>query len=382
MYRYRYFLIILLYCSTIFLSGCFKITEINDTVVAVGRGIDIEGQEILFSAQLALPEPEEGASKEEPAIVVTARGDSFALAARNIYYNTPRKPLWSMIDTIIIGENLARQDASLFADYLARNRNLRLNANLFLAYQCTPEDVFKVKVPLEKLSAVALNKMIDLQENQLGIYMPVKAKEFLFKAGTPGVEPVLPQIVIEKKNDKEVLKLDGTAVFYNKQMVGSLNEDESRGFRFLSPRRIHGGLMVVPSPLEGGLPVTVELTASLAKTQIKVEDQIKILIEIKAEGNFYEQNDTLEYLTPENIGKVELAVNQQIKKEVQACIDKAQALKSDIFGWGRDINLNEPQVWESVQNDWPQIFSETEAEISVDFKLRRGYLVERVFKSN
>jgi len=376
-------LLAFLCCGIIFFSGYLKTSEINDTVVAVGRGIDIEGEEILYSAQLAKPETPQRkgtGAKQEPALVVTSRGESFALGARHIYYSTPRKPLWSMIDTIIIGENLARQDTSLFADYLARNRNVRLNANLFLAYQCTPKDVFETEVPLEKLSAPALNKMIELQESQLGIYLPVKAKEFLFKAGTTGIEPVLPQIVIEKTDDKELLKIDGTAVFYNKKMVGSLNEEESRGFRFLSPRRIYGGILIVPSPLEGGLPLTIELTDSLAQTKVEAGDKLKVRINIKAEGSFYEQNDTLDYLTPENIAKVELAASEQIKKEVQACINKAQGFKSDIFGWGRRLSLNEPEVWEKFADDWPEIFAEAETEISVDFKLRRGYLVERVFK--
>lgn len=382
MYR-RVLLLVFILGSSIFLTGCFKgKIEINDTIVAVGSGMDIKGQDMIFSVQVALPESKNGSSNQEPFMVLSAPGKSFSESGRNLYLSSPRRPLWSLINTNIIGEDLARQDIALFTDFATRNRNIRLNANIFLAYQATAEEVLKVKVPLEKHSASALNRVIELQENQLGIYMPVKTKEFLYKAGTPGIEPVLPQIIIEKKEGQESIKLEGTAVFKDRRLVGSLNEEESRGFRFLSSEPISGGLFLVPSPVEGR-PVTLELSESICQSKAELGgSKIKILINIEAEGNFYEQNDEIDYLAIENIDKVEAAANDYIKSVVESCIYKAQELNSDIFGWGLNISQNNSAEWEKLQTDWSNIFSEVETEVNVDFILRRGYLVERVFKYN
>jgi len=367
--------------SSMLLTGCSRgKIEVNDTIVAVGGGMDLKGQNMVFSVQLALPEPDSGASDQEPFLVLSAPGKSFAESARNLYLYLPRKPLWSMMNTNIIGEDLARQDIALFTDFAARNRNIRLNSNIFLAYQTTAEEVLKVKIPLEKQSASALNKIIELQENQLGIYMPVKTQEFLNKAGTSGIEPVLPQIIIEKKEEQPSIKLEGTAVFKDRKMVGSLNEEESRGFRFLSSDPISGGVFIVPSPV-GGKPITLELNESICKSKVELDGgKIKVFLDIKAEGSFYEQNDEFDYLQVENIKKVETATSDYIKSIVESCIYRAQELKSDIFGWGLDISRKNPAAWEKLQADWPNIFSEVESEVKVSFTLTRGYLVEKVFK--
>lgn len=376
-------IMILLLVGNLMLAGCYGGLEVNDTVVPTGRGVDIQDGKKVYSAQLAKPQGREESSNTDTTLVVTEKGDSFSMAARSFYLFLPRKPLWSMINTTIIGENLAREDISLCADFFARNPNVRLNSNLFLAYHTTPEEIFKVKVPMSKYSAQSLAEIIKIEEKSLGIYMKVDVREFLFKAATAGIEQVLPQVIIEKNGEEERLRLDGTAVFLKNKMVGSLDEAESRGLRFLKTKPISGGLFSAEVPLGAGDKVTLELIDSVAKIKPIFADnkKIKMQIRIKADGNFYEQNNDINYLTPENILKVEQAANQAIEKDIMACIKKSQALKSDVMGWGLHISRKNPEIWVNLKSNWPEIFAEIETEITVDFKFRRGYLIDTVFKS-
>jgi len=103
-------------------------------------------------------------------------------------------------------------------------------------------------------------------------------------------------------------------------------------------------------------------------------------IKIKAEGNFYEQQNTENLSTEEMIEKLEKAANKAIEKDIEACIKKAQLLNSDILGWGLKISQNSPREWKKLKNNWPQHFSQVDSEISVDYKIRRNYLIDKPFK--
>lgn len=385
----RYLILTILLLSTFNLSGCYNRLEVNDTAIVVGYGVDIKGEQKVFSAQLALPKPRgEGAGSTGPLFrVVSEPGQGFAEAARRVFLSLPRTPLWAMTNTMIMSEELARKDIGLVVDFFARNRFLRNNLFLFLSKGASPEDIYKVEVPPENYSALALEKMIKSQEHQIGIYIPVTQKDFLYKSSTAGIEPVIPQVIIKKTGEEESLKLEGTAVFRGRRMVGSLNEQESRGFRYLSPQMISGGLFIVESPDgntdTGTLQNTVTLELVRSQAQIKPVldgDKIKMNIKIEAEGNLYEQNNSTDLSSQEMIKNLEEVANETIKSNIQVCIDKAQLLKSDILGWGLNISRYCPQEWEELKDNWPQDFARVESEISVDYKIRRGYLLEQVFK--
>jgi len=373
-------LIILLLLVSVLISGCYNKVEVDDTIVALGRGLDIEGNAVVYSVQLALPQPREGTPSGPKFLVVSEKDKSYAVAARKLTLKFPRKPLWAMANTVIISEALAKKDVALFTDFILRNRNVHPYIFMFLATKATPEEVLEVKVPLEEYSALALEKMIQRQQRQIGIYMPVKGKDFTSKLATEGIEPVLPQVTIEQKDKEKIIKLDGTAVFRGRRMVGSLNEQESRGLRYLSPKRNSGGLFFIKSPTKKtGLvenTITLELISLQSKAKPVIKDnKIKILIEVEADGNFYEQNNTQNYLTPDMIKKLEQAANETIKQDIQSSISRAQSFKSDIFGWGLAIARSNPDKWEDLKESWPEHFARIESDIKVDFKLRRSYLL-------
>jgi hypothetical protein len=78
-------------------------------------------------------------------MVVSERAPSFAEAARNLSLSLPRLPLWSMADTIVIGEELARLNTNFFTDIATRNPRIRYNVLLFYPRN-HPSEKFQVEV--------------------------------------------------------------------------------------------------------------------------------------------------------------------------------------------------------------------------------------------
>lgn len=361
-------------------SGCYNRVEIDDTIGVVAHGLDVspDGAGLVSTAQLALPVQAQAEEKDPKFLLRSAQDLSFSMADLRIAYSLPLQPAWSMAEAYIVGHSLARRDITLFLDHLGRLRTAREGSMLFIACNSTPHQVLNTEAPPEGCSGLALVKMIRAQQGQIGIYLPVSIREFLQKVGTPGIEPVLPQVAIENVGGKDRLKISGLAVFQGNRMVGSLNEQESRGYRF-TQGSARGGLFNI-NVAEGTAAGqhTLELTQSGANVKpILDNNQLVMKIEVIADGNLYELDSSDNVIDLKQIDLFEKAAAKAIRNDIEACISSAKCLHSDIFGWGSIINSKDQALWNILSDDWPAHFAGLSYELEVDFKLRRSYLKDR-----
>jgi len=361
-------------------TGCGT-TEINKSSIPLGFGVDYKNGQVIFTTQLANPtSPEKGAGGGPQFIVQSATGATIAEAARRISLSNSQYPLWSQSSLLLWGEDLAKSDMSLFMDFVSRNRFVRKNIPVVVTHNASVEEILNTIPLATPYTATAIAGMLQAQQTQLGIYTPITIIQVLDRFATPGIEPVIPMITIKKSPQGNQLLLQDMAVFRDRKMVGMLNEKESRGYRFMSPKMIQGGLFIIPNPMDSGKWVTLEMSRSQAKIKPQIQGrQIKMIIEINAEGNFYEQGGSGDLFTLNVFKQLEQLANQEIKNQISACITRAQSLDSDIFGWGKMIHESDPKLWEELGPNWSQVFPGIETEITVKYEIRRSYLRDKSF---
>jgi Ger(x)C family germination protein len=286
--------------------------------------------------------------------------------------------LVSQARLLVIGEQLAGKDLALITDACLRSQDIRKNLSVVVARESSPEDVLNTQMAMEPLSALAIPRMLRNQESQLGIYQEVTLEEFLNKLARPGIDPFAPAVSVFDSINGKAIRLDGTAIFNGRKMAGYLDRDESRGLRFLNPGRIQGGLINIPAPSPAQGRVGIEIIRSQTKVEVTHSDgQIVMRIKYVGEGNYYEQTGEADILRLENIPLLESICAGQIKKDMQACIKKAQNLNCDIFGWGTLLNSQYPELWQEISSDWDEIFPGVKAEIEAEFQLRRTYVTDQ-----
>lgn len=372
---------ILLLSWSLIITGC-QSREVEQTAIAVGTAADWSEDSFVVTVQLPQAVTQEQSSTQESpeSIVLSERGQTLSESARRLNLLLPRLPLWFHASTLLLGEDLAKRGITDIVDFLYRSINIRHNTLLVMTRGATAAEVLQVQTPLEPHSAAAIRRILETQENQTGIYVPITVDEFLYRIATPGIDPVLPQVRIIIQGGQKLLKIDGMAVFRGTEWAGELNETESRGFRFLSPKQIRGGLIIIPAPGDETRFVTIELISSQAKAKpILEEGQLRMLVEIKADGNFYDQTSPLPLVNLETFNILEEMTAHQMEKEIYQAVRKAQEYKADIFGWGRLVQINDPALWSQVEKDWPEVFSQIAVDVKVDFELRRTYLTDRSF---
>lgn len=363
------------------LTGC-QVLELNESAIATGIGVNYENNNIVASVQLAQPAQPSGGSSSEGRkfIVVSENGSNMNEALYKINLSFPRKLLLSQSNVVILGEELARKDLSLFADVGFRNPDIRKNSMVFIARDALPEEILGTEVPLEPNSALAIPRIMTTQEKMLGLYSPVTLEDFFYALSNPGIEAVVPQLRIDNGLNGRLVTIDGTAVFKGRKMVGSLNPRESKGLRWLKPGMVAGGFETLYHPLDTDSVIAMEITRSQAKIKPQINNgQVTVQINIKAEGNFYEQVNSGDLLNLKNIPLLEELTSQEIKKDILACVNKAQRLNSDILGWGNMLEDKAPGLWQGLKNNWDQAFPNIKADVKVDYQMRRTYLTTESF---
>ncbi len=387
-------IIILFLIST---AGCWDRREINASAIPMGIGIDIsDDKKIIFSTLFAKPtSPGEAGGGQMKTILSSSQDYGVAIAARRINLSLSLVPDWSHVQTFVLGENLSMNALPLVIDFMSRNRNIRPDTNLVITSGTSPKEI------LSQVSTVGggLKQLVSVNEFQMGIYVPTTIDEFTYKLMTPGIEPAVPQLIIEETpginqtkasgdknpkptdNNKKRIALHGTAVFKGNKMVGSLNETESSGYRWLSSDTKIGGLLTVKSPLNQQDYVVLEIVRFSSKTKPQLSGgSLKMQVEIDAQLNFYEQSGSGELLTPTMINKLEKAANVEIARQIDSCINKSQQLNSDIPGWGLKLYEYQPDEWQRLSSDWNELYPFIEADVRVKTSISQFYLADKSFK--
>ncbi len=374
--------LILLLGSLGTVSGCWDNREINESFVVVGLGWDAAAQGgFVFTEQIAEMPAQAGKGKQAKGtrpsptfVTVSAEGRSLTEGPRKVHLRQPRSPMWQHAYSYVLGEDLCRQGLAGNIDYFLRNRNIRKIGYLFVARNATAAQVLRVPTEVEKLPGPALASMIKNQDLHIGIYTPTDMGDFLAKTITPGIEPAVPGVEVIEEKGKKKLRLSGTAVFKKGRLVGWLDEVESRGYRSLRPTPIAGGIKVIECPI-CGKPVLLDTTRSRCRVKPRViGERIIIDVDIREEGNFYEQTCSHQLLTPGMIPQLEKRAAQLIQGEVEAAIRKAQTLDSDIFGFGQAVFEAYPKKWSRLEDKWDEIFPTLEVNVRVESRIRRSYL--------
>ncbi len=366
--------------------GCYNLLEINDAVVAQNFSVDLlENGQLAFYAQTTEPIPrtETGESAPTRNITVMGTGTTAAQAARNMFLYFPRIFLWIHSNTMFIGENLAGQDLAYVTDFLIRNRNTRLQAYVFVIHEATVKEVLDAldEKQFGSCSAQCIGRQVEMIEKDLGYYVPIRIGELLEDMVTPGIEPVIPQVVIDEASGQEKIKFQGMAVVKNNKVIGSLDEVESQGYHYLRTKRKEGGLLIIENPMEGVDSVTLEVTGFSSKMRPEIQgDQLRMQLSIYCELKFLEEAGTTNIYSPANRDLLEDQARLQIQAQVKDCIQKAQALNSDILGWGLTTWRYEPDVWDRVDPYWDQVFPHIPSSIEVKAVLRKGEMSDSVFQ--
>lgn len=361
-------------------GGCWSGRELGKLLVVMGVGLDADpsGQTLQVTAQAAKAADmgkTEGGSGPAYWNLNSSGTDPFT-ALRRMTGQAGKQLYLSHNQVLVIGRELAEQGVQDALDYFLRDRENRTNVWVIVA-DGTAADLLDFEPAMERLPARQLAEQIK-SRSDTGEWPAVDLLEFTNQLMERSRAPVAPLVALIQDGDAQTAQVVGTAVFRDDQMTGSLNAAETRGMLWSTGEVESAALQ---ADLEGDQIAVEMVSATGALAPVLGEDgSVTMRVEIHAEGYISAQSGDRNFADPQNVDRLEESLCQTIRAEVEAAFQKAQALRTDIYGLGNRIHEKYPHIWEQLEENWHDRFSQVTLETKVDVRVSStGRLVEPTY---
>jgi spore germination protein KC len=397
------------------LSGCWDRREPNEVahVLAVGFDIDDEGSYEIM-AQFVDPMAARGGtavgggpSVLGPAFwVYSAKGHTPFDAARNLHPIVSREVQLTNVEVILISERLARAGIMPLLDFIQRDPNLRLAANLAVV-EGAVEKVLGAVFPGTPIPALALDQLLSPTHFTEPAVMAKDMLGDLVEFLRPGQDLALPRLKVHETGQeassegqeggskqgsshgqgasvessmKPPVMYIGGAAFKGDKMVGWLEGREAMGLNMVAGERQRASI-VVKSPAGEGLAA---LHLTRLKTTVRprlIDDEVRIGIDVMAVGYLEDQTGLgpdrpgMDLNDPKVVESLRARFSEVIRNDIELAVARARELKADILGFGNAVYRKLPRTWNDLADRWDEVFQTVPLDITVKVTITRPGMI-------
>ncbi|QXM06784.1 Ger(x)C family spore germination protein [Crassaminicella indica] len=361
-------------------TGCWDKVEIDKRAFVVVICIDkfqpkeengkkpIDSSKNRYVVTIEYPNAGVIAGKQdgEPKFTYSSVGKSFYDTLESLSTRLGRKMQFRHIKAIILGEALAK-DEKLFReilDAIERSPKIGRKVNLMI----TPgeaKDLLNTSTKDEPVLGLFIREL--MEQNLRTSRMADADLGYILRSLHESRAAITPKIF----SSKDEFKIAASAVIKDFKMVGELGETDTRNLMFMF-NKVQSSLIDVKID---DILLPIHITALNTKKKVYEKNGIIYTsFSIKGEGDLiqhlFEVRD--QPLDDKYIEKIEKEVSKYIKEQIISTYKKIQKdFGADLAQAGEYLRKHEPELWESIRNDWSEIFPKTKVVVNVDLNIRR-----------
>jgi len=351
------------------LAGCWNQHELNKTFIVTGIALDQAEESGLLevSLQIEKSEPESASSgseggqeKSSPTLVLKSVKSTMAQGIADINLRTSREVFIPHNQIMLFGTALAEEGMEQYMDMLLRDPESRMDVQMAIV-DGKASDVLAADTGQELVSGTHLSNIIN-QQSQISTQYSTRITDFVRKLLSGSSSPVVPIVKLTKENEKESVSIEGMAVFVKDKLVGRLSNDEAQSYVW-AMGDVKGGSFTAGS----GDNLAVFLVDSLdCKRKVKKNGQsVRVEFEVDTVLRVSQIIGFTEVKFPDLIQKLTQTAQEEIKKKVEQTYESARGMGADIYDLGLSVYRKDPGEWESMKDQWGELFSKSELEVSV-----------------
>lgn len=355
--RIRFAVTIILIAALLSSSGCWSRRELEELAYVLIMGLDTtpEGNIKLF-AQVGLPTQASDSAEGPVAVIMQAEGRDMTEALENIHLQSTRQPDLSHLRMIIISEKFAREGIESILDYLRRNTGVRLNIRVAITDKDF-EEMLTIDDPLNSHPAQAIVRLFEINANRSSV-VPVEIMTLVSQILEPDREAILP--IIEVTEERWLL--GKTAVFRGDRMAAALNREQTFGL-LLWRNEVTDGTITVPYPNENR---DVSFSILSSSTRISTGwDGNKLVVRVRLDSTL----DIWE-IRGERPEDVDAVANTYMINQMHDVANIARDKGIDFLGLAIHFRRTDPQRWNALQSDWPNVLKDAEFDLQGRVNIR------------
>jgi len=417
MKKYKFFAVILIVCLQCnMLTGCFDRKELDDMAYPIALGFD-KGQtnELRMTLQLAVPVNiaggESGGDVDKSVIVVTVDTPTIYSGLNMLNSFVSKQIHLAHIKAIIFSEELAKEGISKYLHAMIRNKGFRPNAHVIVSRGSAEEFIGAVKPKLETNPAKYYEQLLSGYK-YTGFTTDSQLISFYHESESAAIQPVavladvsryksteefdLKQSTYMEKGRKQPLEGDfkagdlpktgelkievmGLAIFNGGQMIGELDGQETT-YHLMVEGKFNSTFLTMPDPIKSDEFIILDVRRSrMTKKKVEmVNGKPKLHAKVSLESDILSIQSGINYESMDNIGKLESAVEQFIKKGINRYLNKSiNECGTDTIGFGKALKGKFLTWKEWEEFDWLSKYKESTFDVEVDVKIRRPGLITK-----
>lgn len=368
------------------LTGCFSSHEIEELSISVGLAIDkaakttIEKQLdkengaypkkdlITLTHQIINPKADglenKGGSQQKSYNNISETGDSFHQVIREVSLRNDRPIIFHHTKVIIIGEKAARAlSLDQLLSFFFRDNEMRPSCQVFIS-----RGIARNLMETKKAGEIPAIRILGIADNlyRTSRMLPplslVKIESQIHSGSS-----FLVQNIIGSNGE---IKFSGASVINGKtnKLIGFLSEEEVEGITWLSGKG-KGGVIKIHENKTG--QIIIYESKSMQSKIIPHVANGKITsfdVKIKTDGRITENWNGSDQIEEKKYHKnAEKALEEEVKRLVKNTVEKMQGeFHVDVGGFGTQMRIKYPSLWEKVKKDWDQTFSEVPVHCKVE----------------
>ena len=364
--------------TTLLLSfaSCQKAgTELSQLMIIQGIGIDAINNgyrvtvEILNNEQSGTPSGD--GSSENKTKIYTAEAQSVSAALRTLTSKSGNLPLFAHNRVIVIGEGAANQKLSDILDFFLRNYDSRASQLVCVAKNSDAEKIIRAKLLNDTVKSEILENML-LESHRQSLIPRVRVVDAINILNTPTAVLCLPAVTVQKNGENEDFKLDGCALYGHDETFSMyMTTGDAEGLAFLTDTVEKGFLTAeLPNGEKAGFVI------NKSKTRYEISEKNGVLhynLKINISCDIDEVSGAEYFSTDDDF--FEVVKSSVAKAVIKRAENSLVVLKGnhggDALRYGKRLMLLKPELYNSVKDNWDDVFKSAVTTVTVKVTVRR-----------
>ena len=380
-------LIIVIFCAIIF-SGYLHEQDIDDLAYVIAIGIDVGSNnnlEVTFQISI----PSENGSTISSSSSSSSEKETSDTLNKSVECNTINSGLdlanniiskrldLSHCKFIVFSQEIASYGIYEYIYTLENDLELRSNCNIIVSTSDAKEFLDSSNPILEN-STAKYYEIITTASKYTGYTSNVTLNSVFTSISDSFGEicTILGHINKEENRESEIV-LSGLAVFKGDKMVGTIPVDETIPYLIVT-NQLNESTISCYSPFSEDKIMDFHVSV-FSKTKHKVsfnKNVPHITTNIYLDATLLSNSDDFNASSPKDISKVEEALSNYIKDEVNSYYEKtSKEFKSDISGLGKYAVYYFPTIEDWKEFDWLNKYEQSTFEVNVDVNLNSSYFI-------
>lgn len=367
--------LLILILSTIFLSGCWDMVEINQRLFVSSIGIDLNKESGMNKYIVTYVYPNisaigKNASEKTKKFVVSTPCSSVFQAGKEFSTKVEFPFYYKHLKVLVIGEDLAKEDKLLRQAIDGLNRDTKINKKVqVLVAEGKAKDILMEKPTTERVTDGTIYNI--LKDNKSASRFTPQTLTEVIKDSDFCCVTLAPRIM---KKDKE-FQISGGAILKNYKFIGWIGEKENRALALM---RNKVKIELIDIPYKDTI-ISYTVTNADSNKEVLIDDEINVDLNVQLEG--YLQEYIIEkgnsVYNQKVLKDMEKAIEKGVKKEIEDTIDLLQnKYNADLIGVGEHLSKFNSKEWHKIKKDWVNIFPDVKFNVTVDAKIRRTGLTK------